>query len=70
MSRFLSKLLDILSDFLSKRKGLLPALGLVLVAINLLLRIFFGSGLFVETDLFLHVGVILAIFGFMLAWAL
>lgn len=65
----LSKLLDRFSEFLASRKGLLPLLGILLVLINFVIRLFPPSWLS-NTDLFLHLGVILAILGIMLAWAL
>jgi uncharacterized membrane protein SirB2 len=65
-----NQLLDRLSNFFAHRKGLLPFSGILLVAINALLQFYPGAGWFVESNLLLHFGVILAIFGFMLAWAL
>ena len=65
-----NQFLDNLSDFLSKRKGLLPFVGILLVALNFVLRLIPGLGWFAESDLFLHLGVILGIVGFMIAWAL
>lgn len=65
----LNQFLDKLSDFLAHRKGLLPLLGLFFVLLNLLLQ-FVPSGWLGATDLFLHLGVVLAVLGFMLARAL
>ncbi|MFN7034942.1 MAG: hypothetical protein ACK4SN_01135 [Bellilinea sp.] len=65
----LSQFLDKVSSFLANRKGLLPLLGLILILLNFILQ-FFLNGWLVESDLFLHLGLILAIIGFMLAWAL
>ncbi|GIV66240.1 MAG: hypothetical protein KatS3mg047_0633 [Bellilinea sp.] len=65
----LSHFLDKVSSFLANRKGLLPLIGLVLILLNFILQ-FFLSGWFIESNLFLHLGLILAILGFMLAWAL
>jgi hypothetical protein len=62
--------LDRLSDFLAHRKGLLPILGLVLVLINAIIQFLPSSGWLVQTNLLLHLGIILAILGFLLAWAL
>jgi hypothetical protein len=64
-----SKFLDRASEFLAHRKGLLPLLGILLVMVNLIIRLVF-PGWLAETDLFLHVGVIFAVLGFLLAWAL
>jgi hypothetical protein len=65
-----NQLLDKLSDFLAHRKGLLPLLGILLVVLNFLAQFTPGLGWFAESDLLLHLGVILAILGMMLAWAL
>ncbi len=65
--------LDRVAEYLAHRKGLLPMLGLLLVLLNLLLQPLAGVpvlGPLVRIDLFLHLGVILAILGFLLAWAL
>jgi len=69
MLQTLSTILDRLSDFFAPRKGLLPLIGLVLVLINFVLQIF-TSGWVAQTNCFLHLGLILAIAGFMLARAL
>ncbi len=67
----ISKLLDWLSNFLAHRKGLLPLIGIVLVIINYIIQFVFPFGHWLpSTNLFLHLGVIVAIFGMMLAWAL
>lgn len=68
LQRF-SAWLDQISEFLAARKGLLPLLGIVLVLINLLVNLF-SSGWLANTDLFLHLGIIIAILGMMIAWAL
>ncbi|MCP4418025.1 MAG: hypothetical protein GY805_15490 [Chloroflexi bacterium] len=65
----LSKFIDKVSEFLAHRKGLVPLLGMLLVAINAILQ-FFPVGWLAETDIVLHVGVIVAIFGILLGWAL
>lgn len=65
----ISKFIDRLSDFLAHRKGLLPMLGIGLVVLNFLLRLA-SEGWLARSDLFLHLGVVLAILGIMLAWAL
>lgn len=70
MAEKLSKLLDALSDFLSHRKGLLPILGIVLVLTNMILNLIATQGWLAESDLLLHLGVIVAILGFMLSAAL
>jgi len=67
---WLSKLVDNASDFFAHRKGLLPLIGIGLVLINFILSLFLGSNFFTDTNLFLHIGIVTAIFGLMLARAL
>jgi len=67
----ISKLLDWFSEFLAHRKGLLPLIGIVLVVLNFILQFFFPLDHWLTgSDMFLHLGVVIAIFGMMLAWAL
>ena len=63
----MSRILDAVGQYLAPRKGLLPLLGLVLVLLNLLLRIFAPQAWISTTDLLLHAGVLLAILGLLLA---
>lgn len=67
---WLSKLVDSASNYFAHRKGLLPTIGILLVIVNFILPFIFGLNLITGSNLFLHLGVIVAIFGFMLAWAL
>ncbi|HNQ93283.1 MAG TPA: hypothetical protein PKK96_02525 [Anaerolineales bacterium] len=67
---WLSKLVDNASNYFAHRKGLLPIIGILLVIVNFILPFIFGLNLITGSNLFLHLGVIVAIFGFMLAWAL
>jgi hypothetical protein len=64
-----STFLDRASEFIAARKGLLPLIGIVLVLINLLFQII-PAGWITSSNLFLHLGIILAVLGFLLAWAL
>ncbi|HEX5809421.1 MAG TPA: hypothetical protein VFY25_12210 [Anaerolineales bacterium] len=67
----LSRLIDNASNYFAHRKGLLPLIGILLVIINFILPFIFGlDNLVTGSNLFLHLGVIVAIFGMMLAWAL
>ncbi len=66
----MSKLLDLLSEYLAHRKGLLPLIGIGLIVINLILQFVFEPFWLTTSNLFLHIGLIVAIFGLMLAWAL
>jgi hypothetical protein len=66
----ISRLLDFMSNYLAHRKGLMPLIGIALIFINLILAIIIPGSFLVTTNLFLHIGLIIAIFGLMLAWAL
>ena len=65
----LSKLIDNLSEGLANRKGLLPLLGMLLIVINFIVQ-FLPLGWFTQSNLLLHLGLLVAIFGLMLAWIL
>jgi hypothetical protein len=69
--KWLSSLIDNASDYFAHRKGLLPLIGIFLVIVNYVLPFIFGlDNIVTGSNLFLHLGVIIAIFGMMLAWAL
>ncbi|MGB8981930.1 MAG: hypothetical protein WCC12_08650 [Anaerolineales bacterium] len=69
--KWLSKLIDDASNYFAHRKGLLPFIGIVLIVINFILPFILGfDNVITASDFFLHLGVIVAIFGLMLAWAL
>jgi len=68
--KWLSKLVDSASNYFAHRKGLLPLIGILLVIVNFVLPIIVPPNFFTLSNFFLHLGVIVAIFGFMLAWAL
>ena len=70
MINWLSKFLDNASEFLAHRKGLLPLVGIGLIIVNFLIVSIFSGGFLVETNLFLHLGLVVALLGLMLAWAL
>lgn len=64
----ISKLVDNASEYFAHRKGLLPMLGMLLIFINLLLTFVLPPESFlVRTNLLLHIGLLVAIFGFLLA---
>lgn len=65
----LSRLVDRLSGFFAHRKGLLPLVGVLFIILNFVFRVA-PLGWITQTDIFLHLGLIIAIFGLMLAWAL
>lgn len=68
--KWLSDLLDWASEFFAHRKGLLPLVGSALILVNLALQFFPGLGWLADSNLFLHLGVLVAIIGFLLAFAL
>jgi hypothetical protein len=68
--KWFSRLLDNASNYFAHRKGLLPLLGMLLVVVNFFLPFLFGINWITGSNLFLHLGVLVAIFGIMLAWAL
>jgi hypothetical protein len=67
----MSRWLDRLSEFLAHRKGLLPLVGAGFIVLNLILQFILPPGaILLTSNLFLHVGLLVAILGLMLAWAL
>ena len=65
--KFINQLLDKTSNFLAARPGLLPLLGAALITLNLLLQIFPGNRYWiVDSNLFLHLGLLLALIGLLL----
>ncbi len=66
----MSKMVDWLSEFLAHRKGLLPLIGIAFITVNLLFQFVLPPGWLVSSNLFLHLGLIIAILGLMIAWAL
>ncbi len=69
MVEFFSKLIDDLSNYFAPRKGLLPIIGIILIIINFIVSLL-PLGWLSSSDILLHLGVIVAIIGIMLAWAL
>ncbi len=65
-----NQFLDNASEFFAHRKGLLPILGILLVIVNGVMQFFPNPGWLAETDLLLHLGIIVALLGILLAWAL
>jgi hypothetical protein len=70
MINLLNRFIDSASEYLAARKGLLPLIGILLVLINGILQFIPGVKDLAHTNIFLHLGVIVAILGFMAAWAL
>jgi hypothetical protein len=70
MKKKINQIIDHISEFLAYRKGLLPFVGLLFIFFNWVLQVIPGNGWLGETNTLLHLGLIVAILGFMAAWAL
>ncbi len=70
MGQIINKLLDKLSEYLAPRKGLIPLIGIVLVLINFVIQFIPAAAGLAQINLFLHLGLVVALIGVMLAWAL
>jgi hypothetical protein len=70
MGQKLNALVDFLSEFFAARKGLLILVGIVLVLCNALLQFFPDIGWVGTSNLLLHLGIVVALIGVLLAWAL
>jgi hypothetical protein len=68
MEKF-SQFIDKLSNFFAPRKGLLPIIGMGLIILNFFIGLL-PLGWLSSSDLLLHLGIVIAILGLMLAWAL
>jgi hypothetical protein len=69
MTQKLSVFIDRFSEFFARRKGLLPLAGIALILVNFALQLIPGGWL-AQTNCFLHLGLVLAIFGLLAARAL
>jgi hypothetical protein len=70
MGQRINNLLDSLAELLAQRKGLLIILSILLIMINYLLQFVPGAGWVAQTNLLLHLGIIIGLIGVMIAWAL
>ncbi|NPA31915.1 MAG: hypothetical protein GXO37_07960 [Chloroflexi bacterium] len=71
----LNRLIDASGEYLAQRKGLLPLLGLALIVLNGLLGLLaaalgWDDFFFIRQMCLLQIGVVLAVLGILLAWAL
>ncbi len=71
----LNRFIDRTGDYLAHRKGMLPLLGLAFIVLNGLLGLLAAAvGLddwfFIRQMCLLQIGVVLALLGILLAWAL
>jgi len=71
MTKWFSDFLDAASDYFAHRRGLLPLVGLGMILLNLLLvSILPPDWYLVRSNLLLHLGVIVSLFGLILSKAL
>ena len=70
MKDLINKRIDQMSEYLAYRKGLLPVIGILLILTNWIIQLVPGMAWLATTNTFLHIGIIVAILGFMIAWAL
>ena len=61
----MNDLLDKISHFLAKYPGLLPIIGIGFIILNLILQFFQGYWI-TESNLFLHLGLIISLIGILL----
>lgn len=67
----MNQLIDRAADFLAKRPGFLPLIAIGLIFVNFVLQIVPGSGYWiVDSNLFLHLGLIIGFLGILLIRAL
>jgi hypothetical protein len=67
MADFLNRLLDRISNFLGTYPGLLPVVAILLILLNFVLQVVPGSGVWlVDSNLFLHLGLIVGLVGILL----
>jgi type II secretory pathway component PulF len=65
----LSKILSKLSTFFSNRKGLLIFIAIILVILNFVIGLVFNNWM-TQSNLLLHLGIVIGLLGILIAWAL
>ena len=65
----LSKILSKLSGFFSDRKGLLIFIAVILVILNFVFGLVFNNWIS-QSNLLLHLGIVIGFLGILIAWAL
>ena len=67
MDRFINRFVDRAGEFLARWPGFLPLVGIALIILNFLLQIFPGTGSwFVDSNLLLHLGLVIGVVGLLL----
>ena len=62
----MNELLDTLNDYFSERRGLLPMIGIVLIALNFIVQFIPGPAWLFGSNILLHLGLIISIIGILL----
>ncbi len=62
----MNELLDKINEYLSERRGLLPMIGIILIALNFIVQFIPGPGWLISSNILLHIGLITAIVGILL----
>jgi len=70
MKKIINKIIDSISNYLAYRKGLMPFLGITLIIINWIFQFFPNLQWLRTSNTFLHLGIIISLIGYMIAWAL
>ena len=70
MKKWLSDLLDLISNYFAPRKGALVIFGIVLIVLNWFIAALIPGNFLASTNLFLHLGLIFAFVGVLLKWIL
>ncbi len=63
----MNRLIDRLAQYFSHRKGLLPLLGCLLVLCNFAVVLLAPQSWSAQTNLLLHLGIVMAVLGLLLA---
>lgn len=70
MKKWLSDLLDLISNYFAPRKGALVILGIVLIVLNWFIAALMPGTFIGSTNVFLHLGLISAFMGILMKWIL
>ncbi len=65
----ISKILSKISGFFSNRKGLLIFIAIILVILNFAISLVFNNWI-TQSNLLLHLGIVIGLLGILIAWAL
>lgn len=67
MDQWINERVERINDFLVRKPGILPLVGVGLIVLNFVLQIFLGTEWWiVRTNLFLHLGLVVSVIGLLL----